>query len=91
MTWCSYSVQMLVVYLGFAYSFDLRGSSLLLLLLLVLLQLLLSEHLQVGWGERLSLCQLHTCGWMEGSGLVTLWNGGLSVRDQISARLKYLV
>ncbi len=55
---------MLMVYLGFAYSFDLWGGS--LLLLLVLLQLLLlSEHLQVGWGER--LLQLHTCGWMEDS------------------------
>lgn len=56
---------MLMVYLGFAYSFDLWGGS--LLLLLVLLQLLLlSEHLQVCWGERL-LLQLHTCGWMEDS------------------------
>lgn len=57
---------MLLAYLWFAYSFDLWGSSL-LLLLLVLLQLLLSQHLQVGWGERLSLWQLHTCGWMDKS------------------------
>ncbi|TNN69042.1 hypothetical protein EYF80_020745 [Liparis tanakae] len=48
-------------------SFDLRGSGLLLLLLLMLLQLLLSKHLQVGWGESLSLGQLHTCGWTEDS------------------------
>ena len=59
---------MLAVYLWFAYSFDLWGGSLLLLLLL-LLQLLLPEHLQGGRSERLSLLQLHTCGWVDDSRL----------------------
>lgn len=50
----TFCLKLLVLYLGFAYSFDLWGSSLLLLLVL-LLQLLLSEHLQVGWSEGLPL------------------------------------
>jgi len=60
---------MLTVYLRFAYSFYLRGSS---LLLLMLLQLLLSQHLQMGlMGDRL-LCQLHTCSWKKDSIGVTM-------------------
>lgn len=61
----TFFLKLLVLYLGFAYSFDLWGSSLLLL------QLLLPEHLQVGWGKRLPLWQLHTCGWMKDRSLVT--------------------
>lgn len=51
----SICVQLLVLYLGFAYSFDLWRSGLLLLLLLLVLYLLLSKHLQMGRGESLPL------------------------------------